>query len=169
MFTTLASTLRSAPGSVLDRMFDEESRYGDPVLDDDGNHFIDADPEAFPVILNFLRYGRCVEKGYLPALLSLKVEAAADYFGLTELVAAAKEGDAADTAEAALCSIADKVGEIATSSVLAASSLEALSGVGEAVENAATELEAIREAFEGCISDFEGNGVYAFRTTERAE
>ena len=62
-FTTLLSTLRAVPGSVLDRMFDEEAKYGKPIRDEDGSVFLDTDPEAFPVILNFLRFGRCVTAG----------------------------------------------------------------------------------------------------------
>ena len=70
---------------MLDRMFDDESQFGEPLLDDEGNVFIDADPETFPVIPNFLRYGRCVEGESMPTALRSKVAAVADYFGLNVL------------------------------------------------------------------------------------
>lgn len=105
-FQTLLSTLRNAPGSVLDRMFDEDGDYGEALRDQDGNVFIDADPEAFPFVLNFLRHGRCIEASSMSSLLAAKVGATADYFGLVELAEACAVPTIARPIEGALENIA---------------------------------------------------------------
>ena len=83
---TALSTLQAKPDSLLGRMFDPESRYGELQRDETDAVFLDADPEAFRVILNYLRRGKLVEAGCLPPILMQKVQAEADYFGLDELL-----------------------------------------------------------------------------------
>ena len=89
MSTTLA-TLTAFPDSVLGRKFeffvDPESRYGRPLTDEDDAVFIDSDPQAFRVILNYLRRGRFVEGTGLSTSILNTVQADADYFGLETLV-----------------------------------------------------------------------------------
>ena len=53
MSTTLA-TMQNVPDSVLGRMFDTDSQFGSLLRDDQEAVFIDADPEAFRVVLNYL-------------------------------------------------------------------------------------------------------------------
>ena len=93
MSTTLA-TLTAFPDSVLGRKFeffvDPESRYGRPLTDEDDAVFIDSDPQAFRVILNYLRRGRFVEGTGLSTSILNKVQADADYFGLEALVTECK-------------------------------------------------------------------------------
>ena len=93
MSTTLA-TLTAFPDSVLGHKFqffiDSESRYGKPLTDDDDAVFIDSDPQAFRVILNYLRRGRFVEGTGLSTSILNTVQADADYFGLEALVTECK-------------------------------------------------------------------------------
>ena len=50
--TTSLSTLTKEPGSLLEAMFKGERPIS---IDQDGRYFIDADPDAFSHILNYLR------------------------------------------------------------------------------------------------------------------
>ena len=83
MLTTRA-TLLAFPQSLLGRKFDEELKYGKPLTDEQGNIFLDTDPDAFKIILHYLRRGKLVD-GLSTSLRSM-VCADADYFGLTDLV-----------------------------------------------------------------------------------
>ena len=83
MLTTRA-TLLAFPQSLLGRKFDEELKYGKPLTDEQGNIILDADPDAFKIILHYLRRGKLVD-GLSTSLRSM-VCADADYFGLTDLV-----------------------------------------------------------------------------------
>jgi len=83
LFTTTRTTLTSQPDSVLGRMFDPTSSLP-PARMVDGAFFIDANPNVFEVILDFLRH-RCI---LLPPSLPLEaVLAQARYFGLESLLA----------------------------------------------------------------------------------
>ena len=172
-FTTLLSTLRAVPGSVLDHMFDEEAKYGEPIRDEDGNVFLDTDPEAFPVVLNFLRFGSYVEGKSMPAMLANKVEAAADYFGLSRLVEELQDPPGAnDSAEMALVSLADDVKRLrrsTTESIVPhlAGIAESLFGMADSVGGVSASLETIKDSFEGRISESKySNQGNAFRTTD---
>ena len=83
MLTTRA-TLLAFPQSLLGRKFDEELKYGKPLTDEQGNIILDTDPDAFKIILHYLRRGKLVD-GLSTSLRSM-VCADADYFGLTDLV-----------------------------------------------------------------------------------
>ena len=181
-FTTLRSTLRQVPGSVLDRMFDEDASYGEPIHDDDGCIFIDGDPEAFPVVLNFLRYGRCVEASSMPSILANKVEAAADYFGLGGLAKACEGAAAAaarrrrqeDNVEIALGSISQHLsqsngtlgsiaehfsqsngtlGKIAEHFSESNDALGYLEPIAENIGDVALSCERLKDLFDECISE----------------
>ena len=99
MWTTRA-TLTQVSESLLGRMFDENTHFGTPChTDEDGYFFLDADPEAFRVVLNFLRRGRFVEGKDLAPVVRKKVAAEADFFGLTALVQACAKTEAEMAAE----------------------------------------------------------------------
>jgi len=69
--------------TVLVKMFNPSSSL-EPAKTNNGHYSIDADPDIFTVILNWLRY----QKVLLPtSLTSHSVTVVAEYFGLTELVA----------------------------------------------------------------------------------
>jgi len=82
LFTTTRMTLTSEPDSVLGRMFDISSPIP-PARLVDGAYFLDANPDVFEVILDFLRYKSVL----LPAKLPLDaVLVQARYFGLDDLI-----------------------------------------------------------------------------------
>ena len=78
---TARSTLLSDTTTVLARMFAPEQLLTSTVMVD-GAHFIDADPECFQVLLNWLAY----RKVLLPRNLTPEsVAAVAEFYGLTDL------------------------------------------------------------------------------------
>lgn len=81
VFQTSRLTLTAAPESILAKMFDSSSPLP-PAKFKDGCYLLDADPKAFAVILDWLRYKRVVLTAdvTVDALL-----APAAYFGLQEL------------------------------------------------------------------------------------
>lgn len=82
-FTTRLSTLQAVPDSVIGKMFEENSPFGEPSRDEDGDVFIDCDPEVFRVILNFLRRGGVfVGGGGMGRSLLEQVSQDAEYYGL---------------------------------------------------------------------------------------
>jgi len=82
LFTTTRMTLTSEPESVLGRMFDLSSPIP-PARLLDGAFFLDANPDVFEVILDFLRYKSII----LPAKLPLEaVLVQARYFGLDDFI-----------------------------------------------------------------------------------
>ena len=86
LMSTTRATLLAFPQSVIGRKFDEELKYGKPLTDKQGIIFLDCDPEAFKVILTYLRLGKFVKGKHLSPSLREQVCAEADYFGLTDLV-----------------------------------------------------------------------------------
>ena len=58
VFSTTLTTLLSHPDSVLARMFSNDGSAVMPpaMTDSSGHYFIDRDPDAFAVILNYLRF-----------------------------------------------------------------------------------------------------------------
>eukprot|EP00092_Neocalanus_flemingeri_P001705 GFUD01001820.1.p1 GENE.GFUD01001820.1~~GFUD01001820.1.p1 ORF type:complete len:139 (+),score=38.53 GFUD01001820.1:69-485(+) len=82
LISTYRSTLLSSPHSVLAKMFSPNSSL-EPAKTHNGHYSIDADPDIFSVILNWLRY----QKVLLPTTLTChSVSVVAEYFGLTDLV-----------------------------------------------------------------------------------
>jgi len=82
LFTTTRMTLTSEPDSVLGRMFDLTSPIP-PARLIDSAYFLDANPDVFEVILDFLRYKSII----LPTKLPLEaVLVQARYFGLDDLI-----------------------------------------------------------------------------------
>ena len=77
---TLRATLTKQPGSELARIFEADSADVSPaVLQDDGSFFLDTDPAAFRVVLNFLRYNTLILQPNVPAGA---VQVIAETFGL---------------------------------------------------------------------------------------
>ena len=85
LFKTSVSVLQKYPDSMLSAMFDHEDQGMEPLpKTENGHYFLDADPEDFRVILNFLRIGKVVSrdtKGSMEGIFAL-----ADYLGLQEVV-----------------------------------------------------------------------------------
>eukprot|EP00092_Neocalanus_flemingeri_P005889 GFUD01006338.1.p1 GENE.GFUD01006338.1~~GFUD01006338.1.p1 ORF type:complete len:238 (-),score=62.11 GFUD01006338.1:74-787(-) len=82
LFTTTRMTLLSESDSVLGRMFDLSSPIP-PAKLVDGAYFIDANPEVFEVILDFLRYKTVIIPTKVPVEAVL---VQARYFGLDNLI-----------------------------------------------------------------------------------
>jgi hypothetical protein len=84
-FATTLSTMRTANGSLLGKMFEPDSPFGEPRKDDTGAIWLDQDPEAFRWILSYLRHGK---SGVVPKDPSqrktLKLDA--DFYGLMDVV-----------------------------------------------------------------------------------
>ena len=85
IFITRKSTLQAVSDSLLGKMFEDDSPYGEPEQDGDGNIFLDRDPASFRVILNYLRRGKLAAGANLSTALLLEVQADADFFCLTDL------------------------------------------------------------------------------------
>eukprot|EP00092_Neocalanus_flemingeri_P013440 GFUD01014491.1.p1 GENE.GFUD01014491.1~~GFUD01014491.1.p1 ORF type:complete len:226 (+),score=54.10 GFUD01014491.1:116-793(+) len=81
--STTRSTLISSPDSVLARMFDPDSRL-EPARMEDGAYIIDANPDCFQVILDWLRYRQVM----LPSSLNDygAVAVVAEFYGLLEML-----------------------------------------------------------------------------------
>jgi len=86
---TSRMTLVSEPESVLAKMFDPDSTLP-PARLVDGAFFIDANPDVFSVILDYLRYQTLVIPPKLPEMTVL---AQARYFGLDSIVAKLQFGE----------------------------------------------------------------------------
>jgi hypothetical protein len=83
-FTTTMATLCSDQNSVLASMFDPEKT---PAIKDlSGAYFIDRDPKAFSVLLNFLRTGQIFTMQ--TGVSSAQLEVEATHFGLTGILKA---------------------------------------------------------------------------------
>ena len=82
LFTTTRMTLLSESESVIGRMFDISSPLP-PAKLVDGAYFIDANPEVFEVILDFLRYKTVIIPAQIPVEAVL---VQARYFGLDDLI-----------------------------------------------------------------------------------
>ena len=70
----------------MGHMFEEDSRFGDPVVDESGAVFFDRDPDVFKWILDGLRRGGHMVGVVNPALLPL-LRNEADLFSLHTMVA----------------------------------------------------------------------------------
>ena len=90
MFTTSKATLTRDPESMLARMIGSEVPA---ARDSQGNIFIDRSPDAFRVVLDFLRTERVNLEGSKCTLKQLEVEA--DYFGLSGLLESIRYDDGA--------------------------------------------------------------------------
>lgn len=82
LFTTTRMTLLSESESVIGRMFDLSSPIP-PAKLINGAYFIDANPEVFEVILDFLRYKTVIIPSKIPVEAVL---VQARYFGLDDLI-----------------------------------------------------------------------------------
>ena len=84
LFTTIVSVLQKYPGSMLSAMFDHKDQGMEPLpKTENGHYFLDADPEYFRVILNFLRLGKVVlsDPKCMEGVLDL-----ANYLGLQDVI-----------------------------------------------------------------------------------
>merc|ERR1712117_422664 len=84
IFRTTVATLIQYPNSMLAAMFDPKSERPPAMKDDNGNFFIDRDPEPFRIILSFLRSAVLPEDIVGCSLQQVELEA--DYYGLKELL-----------------------------------------------------------------------------------
>merc|ERR1712117_97739 len=84
VFTTTIATLTKYPNSLLAAMFNQESERPPARKDDNGNFFIDAEPEPFKFILRFLRRGKLSQ--YIDGRTLEQLEWEADYYGLEDLL-----------------------------------------------------------------------------------
>ena len=82
LFTTSRMTLQSEPSSVLARMFENTDSLP-PAKIVEGAYFIDANPEVFAVILDYLRYKTLVVPSKIPQQCIVVL---ARYFGLQSLL-----------------------------------------------------------------------------------
>jgi len=82
LFSTTRATLTSCPSSSLARMFQPNSKLSPCLTVDDGVFLMDVCPQAFSVILNWLRY-RHLMLG--PHVTVDQVKPVADFFGLDDL------------------------------------------------------------------------------------
>lgn len=82
LFSTTRATLTSCPSSSLARMFQPNSKLSPCLTVDDGVFLMDVCPQAFSVILNWLRY-RHLMLG--PHVTVEQVKPVADFFGLDDL------------------------------------------------------------------------------------
>ena len=80
-FLTTRSTLSCCTDSTLSKMFDPNSGLP-PAYSEDGVYFLDADPDCFNVILNWLRHRKVMVN---PGIDINNVREVADFFGLVEL------------------------------------------------------------------------------------
>ena len=90
LFKTNVAVLRKYPDSVLCAMFDHKDQGLEPLpKTENGHYFLDADPEYFRVILNFLRHGKVILDD--PKISEGVIELA-HYLGLEEVILEDLEG-----------------------------------------------------------------------------
>ena len=80
---TTRMTLMADSKSLLAKMFELNSTFSPSKLEDGGAYFMDADPEAFKVVLHFLRYNTVVIPPSVP-VAAVKDEAT--FFGLERML-----------------------------------------------------------------------------------
>ena len=84
IFQTCVHTLTKYPGSMLFAMFGYTKNGLTPMpKTNEGHFFLDADPEYFRVVLNWLRMGQVIAE---EATVLKGVLAMANYFGLEDLM-----------------------------------------------------------------------------------
>ena len=92
IFVTKKSTLSFENDSMLARLFDDESPFGELPRDQSDRVFLDRDPAVFGVVLEYLRCaGRLVGATARSADELSRVKEQAEFFGLSGLVAAVDE------------------------------------------------------------------------------
>jgi hypothetical protein len=69
---------------MLARMFQPDSMFAPPLAMEDGAIFLDRDPDAFGIILNYLRHDCKLLDDPTNGIGTLRAEA--DFFGLVHLV-----------------------------------------------------------------------------------
>ena len=89
IFVTKKSTLSFENDSMLARLFDDESPFGELPRDQSDRVFLDRDPAVFGVVLEYLRCaGRLVGATARSADELSRVKEQAEFFGLSGLVSA---------------------------------------------------------------------------------
>ena len=92
IFVTKKSTLSFENDSMLARLFDDESPFGELPRDQSDRVFLDRDPAVFGVVLEYLRCaGRLVGATARSADELSRVKEQAEFFGLSGLVSAVDE------------------------------------------------------------------------------
>ena len=86
VFTTSKTTLTADPESMLAKMCLTDLPH---ERDSSGNIFLDRNPKAFEIILEFLRTGKIFHQGVDCTLEQLEVEA--DFYGLVGLLEMIRE------------------------------------------------------------------------------
>ena len=90
LFKTNVAVLQKYPDSLLCAMFDHKDQGMEPLpKTENGNYFLDADPEYLRVILNFLRHGKVILDD---PEISEGVFELAHYLGVEEVILEALEG-----------------------------------------------------------------------------
>ena len=92
IFVTKKSTLSFENDSMLARLFDDESPFGELPRDQSDRVFLDRDPAVFGVVLEYLRCaGRLVGETARSVDELSRVKEQAEFFGLSGLVSAVDE------------------------------------------------------------------------------
>ena len=92
IFTTRKSTLQFEKDSMLAKLFDDDSPFGEVTLDSHERVFLDRDPEMFSVVIDYLRCaGRLVGATSCSLDELAKVKEQAEFFSLAGLCAAVDE------------------------------------------------------------------------------
>ena len=84
-FTTTKAVMTSVPNSLLARTFEHEEAMQQAARDEDGAYLIDANPDYFKPILQFLRRGKLIID---PGMNLEGVLEEAKYLGLVPIVRA---------------------------------------------------------------------------------
>lgn len=96
IFSACRSTLRFEKNSMLAKLFDEDSPFGELSLDQEGRPFLDRNGDDFAHILDYLRRGgRLVGAEKLGPNIYAKLRDEAEFFGLAGLVDAVNDAEAA--------------------------------------------------------------------------
>ena len=160
IFTSSRSTLQAVPSSLLGKMFEDESPYGVLPVDEDGNIFLDRDPEAFRWVLNFLRNRGVAAKPPETDSMLARVRDEADYFGLTDMVRALDKAALARKREAQAAR-SDAQAHNATLIQITGYLQQLVSNtnsVREATELAAENIGEVKEAIETNVEPMEQIG-----------
>ena len=98
LFSALRSTLTFEENSMLAKLFEENSPYGQTTgVDSEGRPFIDRDGDIFGLILGYLRRsGRLVGATSLSSDTLARLREDAEYFGLSGLVEAVDQAVSAN-------------------------------------------------------------------------